>query len=331
MTGNVQRVLVTGATGFTGSHLVRCLVRDGHLVRVVTRDANRAVERLPAEVDVLEGDLTSPDVATRAVRGREVVFHLAAAFREAGIPDSRYREVHVDGTRYLLQAASAEGVGRFVHCSTVGVHSHIAQPPADETWPHTPGDVYQATKSEGEKLALAHHVAERLPVAVARPVAIYGPGDLRLLKLFRAIARRRFVMIGSGEVYFHMVHVEDLVRGLQLLAQRDEAVGEVFIFGDTECWTLNEIAARIADICGVPQPKWHVPAWPFFVAGAVCEKVCIPLHLEPPIYRRRVAFFTKSRSFRIDKARRLLGFEPQVSLPHGLQETAAWYRAQGLM
>ena len=327
----MDRVLVTGGTGFTGSHLVRQLVEAGADVRVIARDAVRGRSTLPAGVDIVQGDVTDPAVTSAAVRGRDVVYHLAAAFREAGIPDRRYREVHVDATRDLLEASRAEGVRRFVHCSTVGVHSHIPNPPADETWPYTPGDIYQETKAEGEQLALRFHQEHGFPVTVIRPAAIYGPGDLRLLKLFRTIFRRRFAMIGSGKPYFHMVHVEDLARGMRLAAERDEAVGEVFILAGEEYVTLNELVARIADIYGVARPRLRLPAWPFFVAGAAFEAVCIPLRIEPPLYRRRVAFFTKSRAFRIDKAKRLLGYEPQVSLQAGLEETAEWYRANGLL
>lgn len=323
------RVLVTGGTGFTGSHLVRSLVEDGYAVRVVTRRPQGARAALPADVDVLEGDISVPDVVRRAVRGCREIYHLAAAFREPGIRAHRYRAVHVEGTRYLLDAARAEGVERFVHCSTVGVHSHIANPPADETAPHTPGDIYQATKSEGEQLALAFQRAHDFPLAIARPVGIYGPGDLRMLKLFRAIAHRRFIMIGSGRVFFHMVHVRDLVRGLRLLASRDEAIGEAFILGGPEYCTLNELVARIAAIWGVPTPTLRIPAWPVYVAGALCEAITIPLGISPPLYRRRVAFFTKSRAFRIDKAKTLLGYQPTVELQAGLEELAAWYRDNG--
>ena len=325
----MERVLVTGGTGFTGSHLVRNLVRDGHPVRAIVRDRERARAQLPPEVELLEGDITDPTITARAARDRDVVYHLAAAFREAGIPDSRYREVHVDATRRLLEAADAAGVRRFVHVSTVGVHSHIADPPADETWPHTPGDIYQETKSEGEQLAMRYHHEHGLPVSVIRPAPIYGPGDLRLLKLFRAVAHRRFAMVGDGTPYFHMVHVQDLVQGIRLGAERDEAVGEVFIIAGDECPTLNELVARIAAIWEVPVPRLHLPVWPFMTAGAICEAICVPLRIEPPIFRRRVAFFTKSRAFRTDKARDMLGYQPNVPLADGLRETAEWYRTKG--
>jgi nucleoside-diphosphate-sugar epimerase len=322
------RALVTGATGFAGTHLVHNLVQDGHTVRALARNAERA-KTLPEEVEVVLGDITDRSVLLQAVKGCDVVYHLAAAFREAGLPDSRYREIHVAATQRLLEAARDEGVKRFVHCSTIGVHSHIANPPADETFPHNPGDIYQQTKSEGEQVALAFARQHDFALSVVRPATIYGPGDLRLLKLFRAIARRRFAMIGRGQVFLHMVHVDDLVRGFRLAAERPEAIGETFIIAGDQYVTLNELSERIAGIWQVPPPRLRLPVWPFYLAGAVCEAICVPLRVEPPIFRRRVAFFTKSRAFSIDKARRVLGYEPRISLQTGLQQTAAWYRQHG--
>lgn len=324
-------ILVTGGTGFTGSNLVSSLVRDYDRIRVITRSAARAASILPSEVELVEGDITDPAAVDRAVEGCEVVFNLAAAFREPKINQRRYTEVHVEGTRNLLEASIQHGVRRFVHCSTVGVLSHIENPPADETWGYAPGDVYQATKAEGERLAL-HYAKERgAPVTVARPTPIYGPGDTRLLKLFKMISRRRFLMLGDGQVFFHLVHVEDLVRGLRLLAVHPEAVGEIFILGGEEYRTLNDVVELIASEVGVPKPRWHVPAGPFQVLGSVCERVCIPLGISPPIYRRRVDFFTKSRAFSIAKAKQVLGYFPEVDLRAGIRGTVDWYRRQGLL
>ena len=323
--------LVTGGTGFTGGHLVRSLIRDGHRVRVIARSASRARALLPAEIEVVEGEVSDPAVVTSAVRGARVIYHLAAAYREARHSTQYYWDVNVESTRLLLTAAQAEGVDRFVHCSTVGVLSHIANPPADEQHPHQPADVYQRSKSEAEKLALAAHRQRGTPVAVARPTAIYGPGDTRLLKMFRMIAQERFVMLGSRDIYYHMVHVDDLVRGLRLLGEHPRAVGEVFILGGERYYKLHAIVAMIAEAVGAPPPRWRLPAWPFQIAGTIVERLCVPLGIEPPIYRRRVDFFTKSRAFTIEKAQRLLGYAPRVDLQSGIRATAEWYRSQGLL
>ncbi|MEP6686917.1 MAG: NAD-dependent epimerase/dehydratase family protein [Gemmatimonadales bacterium] len=323
--------LVTGATGFTGSHLVRVLATDGGRVRVIARSADRAREALPNGVEIVEGDLTAPGTVARAMDGVRTVYHLAAMYREAKHRDADYALVHVEATRLLLEAACIQQVQRFVHCSTVGVHGHVAAAPADEAAPYSPGDVYQRTKLDGELLARSYHRDRGLAVTVARPTAIYGPGDRRLLKLFRMIARRRFVVLGRGDIFYHMVHVDDLVRGLRLLGSHPRAPGEVFILGGERYYTLREIAAMIAEAEGVPPPWLRLPARPFQLAGSLCEKLCIPLGIEPPIHRRRVDFFTKSRAFTIEKAVRLLGYRPQVSLRDGIESTLAWYLAHGYL
>jgi dihydroflavonol-4-reductase len=326
-----QVVLVTGATGFTGSHLVRSLLRDKYRVRVLARASGRGKSALPADVEVITGDAGDSAAVARAVAGSDTIYHLAAAYREARHSDQYYWDVNVGFTSLLLDAARTHGVRRFVHCSTVGVMSHIANPPADEEHPYQPADIYQYTKCEAEKLARAVHRQHGLPVAVARPTAIYGPGDTRLLKMFRLIAEERFVMLGSADIYYHMVHIDDLVAGLRLLGEHPSAVGEVFILGGQRYYKLRTIVELIADAVGARPPRWRLPAWPFQVAGTLCEKICIPLGIEPPIYRRRVDFFTKSRAFTIEKARRLLGYAPQIDLESGIARTVEWYRAQGLL
>jgi dihydroflavonol-4-reductase len=322
-----ELTLVTGATGFTGSHLARALVSDGGRVRVITRSTARARAILPAAVEIVEGDIADPGVVERAAQGVTTVYHLAAVYREAKHPDWRYREVNVDASRRLLDAAVEAGVSRYVHCSTVGVHGHIASPPADEQAAYEPGDVYQETKCEAEQLALSYR--DRIPLAVARPTAIYGPGDTRLLKMFQLVARQRFPLVGGGENYYHTVHVDDLVRGLRLLGTHPNAVGEIFILGGESYLKLSELTAMIAAAAHVPPPRLRLPARPFQLLGSLVEKLCVPFGIEPPLYRRRVDFYTKSRAFSIEKAKRLLGYQPRVKLKDGIGETFDWYVAHG--
>lgn len=325
--------LVTGGGGFTGSHLVRSLVRDGIAVRVLTTDAARAREKLPPAVDLLEGRIENPDDVADSVRGCEVVFHLATSFRSATATDAEHRAIHVDGTRSLLEASRSEGVRRIVHVSTIGVTSSVEHPPGDETLPYSPDDAYQRTKAEGERLVLRQHRERGDPAVVVRPTAIYGPGDQRLLKLFRLVAKRRFVMFGSGEAYFHMIHVDDLVRGLRLAATApdDAVLGEVFILGGGEYTTLNDLVARIARVTGGAEPRVHLPVRPLLALGTFTEKLLKPLHIAPPIFRRRVNWFVKNRAFSIEKAARVMGFQPEIGLDRGLRQTVRWYRAHGLL
>ncbi|MDZ7267385.1 MAG: NAD-dependent epimerase/dehydratase family protein [candidate division KSB1 bacterium] len=328
------KVLVTGANGFTGSHLCKHLLQRGYHVRGLVRKTSDLSLLKGLDVELVYGNFVDPGSATelhQALKGVETVYHIAAAYRTEGVPNKYFWQVNVEGTRHLLQAALRAQAGRFVHCSTVGVQGDIKNPPATEEAPYAPGDVYQQSKLAGEKLARRFFEEHRLPGVVVRPVGIYGPGDRRFLKIFKFVNNGKFRMFGSGEVLYHMTYVDDLVAGITLAGEKPEALGQVFTIGGSEYTTLNELVARIARALGVPVPRKHFPVWPVWMAGWLCELVCKPLRIEPPLYRRRVDFFVKDRAFDISKARRLLGYHPQVDLDTGLKMTADWYRANGLL
>ena len=322
-----MRIALTGATGYTGSRLLAALLVRGDEVSALVRPTS--AEARSAAARWIEGDLSDPRALDLLVEGAEAVVHVAAVYRTAGHPDSYYREVNVAGTERLLEAAARLGVRRFVHTSTVGVHGDIEDPPADETAPIAPGDVYQATKAEAEALAMDFGRRRGLPVTVVRPGAIYGPGETRFLKLFRAIARGRYAIVGSGRAFYHPVFIDDLVAGFLLALERPAAVGEAFIVAGPRYVTQSELAAVIARHTGGRVLPFHVPAAPLRLAAALCEAACVPLGIEPPLHRRRVDFWTKSRAFSIDKARRLLGYAPAVDLDEGVARTAASYRQAG--
>jgi nucleoside-diphosphate-sugar epimerase len=210
------------------------------------------------------------------------------------------------------------------------VHGHIENPPADENYRAKPDDVYQATKLEGEMRA-REAIGRGEPVTIVRPGPIYGEGDTRFLKLFKAIQKGRFVMIGSGEVRLHMVHVDDLVRGIMLCGSKAEALGEIFIITGPDAPTLNQLVAEAAASMHVAPPRLKIPVAPVYAAGWMCEMMCVPLRINPPLHRRRVGFFTHHREFDIGKARRLLGYTPRVTLEEGVRRTALWYSEQGLI
>ena len=324
-----MKIALTGGTGYTGWKLLQALLARGDSVAALARPDSVHSDLAACAARLVEGDLQDKLALERLVDGAQAVIHVAAVYRTAGHPDAYYHEINVGGTQRLLEAAARAGVQRFVHTSTVGVHGDVKQPPATEDAPLAPGDVYQKTKAEAETLALDFHRSTGLPVSVVRPAAIYGPGEKRLLKIFRAVARGRYAVVGSGESHYHLVYIDDLVAGYLLALDHPAAVGESFIIGGPRSISQNELAALIAAATGGRVLPFHIPARPVQWAGDIVEALCVPLGLEPPLHRRRVDFWTKNRSFSIDKAQRLLGYAPRVDASEGIQRTADWYREAG--
>ena len=297
-------------------------------MRALVRAPGKVQSLQVNDIELVEGDLMDPSTLARAVRGVEVVYNIAALYRTAGLAAAEYRAVNADAVGAIVEAAKAAGVRRVVQCSTVGVHGDVEHPPANEDAPLRPGDVYQQTKLEGEHIGRAAADRTGVEIVIARPSGIYGPGDSRLFKLFGSVARRRFIMLGSGRPFYHLTYVDDLCEGFRLCGTIPAAAGRTYILAGAEVTTLDELVAITADVAGVRRPTLRLPVWPFWAAGAVCEAVCRPLGIEPPLYRRRVDFFTKSRAFDISRSRRELGFNPAVGLREGIRRTLEWYREQ---
>lgn len=324
-------VLVTGGTGFVGNHLSRKLLELGVKLRLLVRENSNqefVSEFREKGAEIIIGDVTNRDSVFDAVQGQEYIFHIAALFRQAKHPDSVYYDVNVEGTKNVLDAAEEHGVRRVIHCSTVGVHSHIPKPPAAEDEAYRPGDIYQHTKCEGEKLALERFRSGKLEGVVVRPAMIWGEGDKRMLKLYRGVARRKFPVIGSGKTLTHWVYVHDLVQGFILAAEKEEAKGQIYIFAGREPASISKLVATVASLAGVRPLPFRVPALPVQLLGSFLEVVCIPFGVEPPIYRRRVDFFTKDRCFDISKAKRELGYAPQNSFETEVERIFNWYKSQ---
>ncbi len=324
------KVLVTGATGFTGSVLVKRLVEMGLSVRAVARSTSNTTQFKDLPIDWVKGDVYDPEIVKSAMKDIEYVFHVAAAFREAKIKDEDYHNVHVASTKLLAaEALKNPNFKRFVHVSTMGVHGHIDEPPADENYRYAPGDIYQDTKLEAELWIRVFAKETGLPISVIRPAAIMGPGDKRLLKVFKMAGKPIFPLLGFGKCLYHLIHVEDLATGIILCATHPAALNDVFICGNSEPIKLVDMGKIVANILGNKFTIIRMPVTPFFIAGAICEIICKPFGIEPPIYRRRVAFYTKDRAFNTTKIREKLGFKPAYENRAGIEATAHWYIKNG--
>jgi nucleoside-diphosphate-sugar epimerase len=327
-------LLITGGTGFIGSRLALAARAEGRNV-VVTGQANTDGERqrlrdLEASgISVAVGPLQDPALARTLVEGCDAVIHLAAAQHEANVPDEHFESVNVGGTRTLLAASRDAGVRRFVYGSTIGVYGAALDGKLDEASATHPDNVYGRTKLAAERVV--REAGDGIETCIVRISETYGPGDFRLLKLFRAVARGAFVMIGDGANERQVIHVSDLAQGLLQAAEQPRAAGQTFVLAGSEVMTTRDMVSHIAQALGKPVPRLRVPLWPFMAAALVFEKTMKPLGVQPPLHRRRLDFFRKSFVFSTDKARAFLGFEPSRRFTEGAAETAEWYRSRGYL
>ncbi|MEN9934306.1 MAG: hypothetical protein RLZZ387_885 [Chloroflexota bacterium] len=330
-----DRTLVTGATGFLGQNLVRALRDQGREVRaLVRRPAGDPAARELAEagVEVVHGDVLDADALRAALRDVTTVFHLAGRLLVAGVPDSAYEELHVGGTRALLLACAEAGTMRaIVHCSTTGVLGPTGPRPADEDAPMRPGNIYERTKADGERLALELGCAHGLPVSVARPALVYGPGDMHLLGWFRVIRRGLYRVIGDGASLLHPVYIDDLVAGLLRCAECPTAVGRVYHLVGDGAVPVRDLAASIAAAQGTRLPRQHLPLPVAHGVAALLEALPGVPPSRLPLTRGRVRFMTESRAYSGERAQRELGFSPRTDLAAGLGQTVRWYERAGVL
>ncbi len=329
-----MRIFLTGGAGFIGSQLAQYAQKVGHDVTVVTA-VNNDTEKFRCDmlaragISVVEAKLEDLPRLREALPDHDAVIHLAAAQHEAEAPESHFRRVNVDGTRNLLELAAHAGVRRFVHGSTIGVYGSSANGLLDEMSPLSPDNPYGRTKAEAERVV--RDFSHSLDVVVVRISETYGPADMRLLKLFRAIQKGRFVTLGNGLNERQLIYVEDLCRALLCAAQSSAAVGQTIILAGNERLTTDDMVASISTALGKPPRSRHVPLWPFDIAASVCEKVFPPLGMRPPLHSRRLDFFRKNFRLSTERAQRLLGFRPEVPFAEGARRTAEWYRSAGLL
>lgn len=329
-----MNVLITGGTGFIGSRLAMKCLKGGDSVRVLGQENNsseawnrKQIEEKGAEV--ISGSVTNRELVFETMQGMDIVYHLAAAQHEANVPDQVFWDVNVAGTKNILEASLNAGVRRLIHGSTIGVYGSDSGKTVNEQSPLAPDNIYGITKLEGE--GLVRSFRNKLPLVIVRISETYGPGDRRLLKLFKGIQKNRFLIIGTGENIHHLIYIDDLIQGFFLAASTRDGLGKTFVLAGKEPLTTNQMVQVIAEELGKKIPRFHAPLSLFFAAATMMELTLRPLRIQPPLHRRRMAFFSKSFHFSNDTLVRHLGFLPRFSFREGVSATAKWYKEAGLL
>jgi len=319
-------VLVTGATGFLGSALVMELLKQKQSVRILARDESKARAQFGDAVEIVAGEITDAPQVQRAVEGATIVYHFAGRLYHPATPAELYRHTHVEGTRILLEACKGQSALQcIVHCSTTGVHGVTGKTPAAEDAPFAPTNPYEETKLQGELLALKAWQEDGLPVSVARPGLVYGPGDLHLLGFFSSIKKGRPCLIDGGKALIHPIYIDDMTTAFLLCAERPQAIGHSYNIAGDQPVSFRELATAIAHSLGKPLPKGDIPLWLANLASDVFALVPGMKGENAPLTRSRVKFLTNSRVYDIGRARSELGFAPTMPLEEGMRLSADWY------
>jgi nucleoside-diphosphate-sugar epimerase len=327
-------ILITGGTGFIGSRLAKRCALSGHSVTVLGQanndwESRRASDLQAKGIVVVLGSVLDENLLTAICAGKKAVVHLAAAQHESNVDDEYFRSINVEGTRNVIEASVACGARRFIHGSTIGVYGSMHKGPLDEESNTRPENIYGVTKLEGEDVVREY--CDKLGLTTVRISETYGPEDKRLLPMFRYVAKGWFPLIGAGANMHQPIFVNDLVESLIVLLDKDEAAGETVILAGPAPVSTVEMIDSVESALGQRSHKLRIPMMPMTAIAYILEKALPPLHIKPPLTRRRLDFYRKSFWFDTSKAAQLIGTAPSTNFAAGAQLTLQWYAANGLL
>ncbi len=326
-----MEILITGGNGFLGRNLVPALQGRGDSVRVLASPTGDTTWLEQRGVAIFRGDIRDSAVLTAAMRGADAVFHLVAQTRKWGPMQDSYA-VNVTGTENVCRAALAAGVRRLVHISTFTVYNMAIGRPVTEDDPLAPlNESYSMTKAQGDKLVQRMIAEDHLPAVIIRLGALFGPGDR--LNFGRIADRMRVgkgIIVGSGNNAVPFVYITDVVQAFLLALDHERAIGQVYNIGNDQPLTQEQYLSAIAQDIGVAPPHIHVPYYLMYAAAYAAERVATMSgsRIPPVVTRHGVKILGEDSRLSIDKARRELGYAPQMPLREGVRLTVTWYRQQ---
>ena len=327
-----MEVLITGGNGLLGHHLVSALQDRGDSVRVLALPAEdtRWLERRGTAV--YSGDVRQPETLSAPMRGARAVLHLAGLM---GVwrPMADYYAANVTGTENVCQVALSEGVDRIVHVSSWTVYGMALGQPAREDLLLRPfREPYAVTKAAGD-IAVQRMIAEdHLPAVIIRPGTFFGPGDhLHFGRMADRLRAGKGVIVGPGDNALPFVYVTDVVQGLLLALDKENAVGQAFNITNDSPLTQEQFLQAVAHEIGAAPARVHVPYHALYAAGYLAEHLAMVTGTQhqPVVTRLGVRLFGTDNRHSIDKARLELGYRPRVPLREGVRLAARWYLAQG--
>lgn len=327
-----MKALVTGATGFVGSHVAERLKKEGIVVAALVRPSSDVSFLKQQNIPLIYGDLQNPASLDNALKGITHVFHCAAVVSDWAEPQEIF-QTNVVGTQALLEKAAHAKIERFIYVSTLavlGMHDHHG---TNELAPYqTTGDTYCDTKIEAEKKVIDAHQRLGLPVVIVRPGFIYGPRDRQFLpRVLKFLKTGKFVYIGDGQKILNLTYIDNLVDAILLAARSPGAIGKIYNITDDGKVTRRKLIEAICRETGLPKPTKSIPIPLAKVICTVCETLTRVTHSQKPplLNRARMKFLALNLDFDISKIRRELGYKPNIPLEVGMKHTIRWFKTSG--
>ena len=330
-----MKVLVTGATGFIGSHLVKRLIDDGHYVRCLVRETSNLTElKKLTNTEFFWGDVTKKNSLKGVMEDIDVVYHLAA-LRGHDPPSKkafrRFRLVNVEGTRNILDECIGKNINRFIYISSTAVMGVVKVEKIDENTNPDPYTPYQVSKYEAEKLVKKYMQSYGIPAIIIRPSQIYGPGFKGdFLKMAKVINKHFFPKIGRGKNLSSALYIEDLIDALACLTDKGN-IGDTYIISSERSYTMDEIYETLKKEVGKRCVYMYVPKWLVLSGSYFIEKICLVSRKEPLVTLRNIQSLTTDKVFCIEKAKRDLLFQQRTSLDVGLKKTVQYFKEDNLI
>jgi nucleoside-diphosphate-sugar epimerase len=318
--------LVTGASGFIGSHLVKRCMQQGYRVKALVRKGNASIAGLKLEgVEVVEGDIRQAEAVNRAVNGADLVFHSAALTSDWGSLKD-FRDINIGGTRNICEAVLQYKVKRLVHISTYESFDHSRLELVNEKTPYSSrNQSYPDTKIKGNEVVW-EHIAQGMPASIVYPVWVYGTGDRTLFPLLADGIRRRQFFYWSHHAPISLVYIDNLIDLLMLAAEHPCAEGEDFLAYDGEPITFEAVCERIASAIHSPPPSLYLPYNLVYFLSGMLEVLyrIIRSSKRPLLTPQAVTLLASHAAPDASKARRVLGWSPGVTQDDGINRTLKW-------
>jgi dihydroflavonol-4-reductase len=327
-----MKAFIAGGTGFIGSYIIDDLIRKGIQVRALVRNSSNTERLMNRGIDFVYGDVLDSSSLKKNIGDIDLVFSAFGILGQWGMPEQTYRNINTKGVKNLIESCLDSGIKQFIHISSAGVLGPLPDGVvADESFPYNPSNLYEETKCEAEKELISFAKREGLPITIIRPEFVYGPGDIHVLGLFKAVQAGKFFILGNGRSLLHPTYIDDLIQGISLCIDNKEAIGKTFLITGENPISVEDLAKTIAEELGVSLPKVKIPLSIANIAAVLFEWGAKVANYEPLLTMSRVKFFTENRSFSCRKAGDELGYIPRVGFKEGVRRTVRWYRDNGYL